>query len=113
MTLPELLKNLFTNNEENKLFQFTDDMDLFLLLKQKMPQEVINMLDYFEQQNGLCINYNKTTIDQISFARKNNAKLYVNKKLHWSDKPINILGLLVSHKPEELSILNYTEIIQL
>ena len=37
-------------------------------------------------------------------------KLYVNKKLHWSEKPINVLGVLVSHKPKELSMLNYTEI---
>ena len=50
------------NNEENKLSQFADDMDLFLLFKQKVLQEVINMLDYHEQQTGLYINYDKTTI---------------------------------------------------
>ena len=33
------------------------------------------------------------------------------KNLQWSDKPINMLGVLVSHKSEELSMLNYTEII--
>ena len=93
------------NNEEYKLSQCFEDMDIFLLFKQKVLQEVINMLDYYEQQTGLCINYDKTTIYQIFSARKSNVKLYVNKILHWSDKPINVLGVLVSYKPKELSML--------
>ena len=58
------VEGIVVNNEENKLSQFTDDMDLFLWFKQKMLQEVINMSDYYEQQNRLCINYDKTTIYQ-------------------------------------------------
>ena len=59
------------------LSQFAADMDLFLLFKQKVLQEVINMLHYYEQHAGLCINYDKTTIYQIGSVRKSNAKLYV------------------------------------
>ena len=105
------VEGVVVNNEENKLSQFTDDMDSFLLFKQKVLQEAINMLDYYEQQTRLCINYEKTTIYWIDSARKSYVKLYVNKQLHWSDKPINVLGVLVSHKPKELSMLNYTKTI--
>ena len=50
-----VVEGIMVNNEENKLSQFADDMDLFLLFKQKMLQEAINMLDYYEQQTMLCI----------------------------------------------------------
>ena len=56
------VEGIVANNEENKLSQLPDNIDLFLFFKQKLLHELINMLDYYKQQTGLCMNYDKTTV---------------------------------------------------
>lgn len=59
--------------------------------------ELENALYKFEEATGLVINYNKTCVYGIGSLKGTNARLYTRKPFAWTDGPVKILGILISH----------------
>ena len=77
---------------ESLLSMFADDLSLCIKNTRKTWEEVQKTFSWFENVSGLKVNYEKSTVCRIGTARKAQARFYVNKKLHWTDKPVNVLG---------------------
>ena len=92
------------------LSQFADDLDIFSKYNQKNLDAILDTLKAFEACSGMKVNIDKTTIYRIGSARKDNAKLYTRYKIQWSDKPLNLLGVIVSNDLHLLNNLNIMEL---
>ena len=95
----------------NTISQFADDTSLSILYDQETLDNVVETLEYIKKQMGMMTNYEKTTVYHISAMRKSNAKLYSRKKLFWLDGPINILGVWVGCKEDNLLNINYQDLL--
>ena len=88
------------------LSQFADDLDMFVKYKKEVWQEIISTFGNFEQNSGMKINYDKTTVYRIGSLRNTQAMFYSDRKIRWSNGPINVLGVLVSYNHQEMLTLN-------
>ena len=68
-------------------------------------------MEEFSRFAGIEINYDKTSIFRIGQMRHTNAKYYTQKKLHWSDKPVKILGIWIHPDSQLMEDKNYGEVI--
>ena len=94
------------------LSQFADDLDLYMEFNQQSWQAVMNTLTSFEQISGMKVNYDKTTVYRLGSIRNTDAKFYSEKKVKWTNEPVNILGCWVTHDKEENMRLNLDPIFQ-
>ena len=121
LTIIEILSMLLKNDEKVEgltikeqrvlLSQFADDLDLFLKFKERTWHAVIRNFDIFERITGMKISYEKTTIYRIGAARNSQATFYSTRKIKWTDKPLNILGVMVTHETDNVIQLNYEELV--
>ena len=58
------------------------------------------------------INYEKSTIYRIGSLKDTNAKFYSHKKLLWTNEPVCILGLYVSHDKKQMLTQNLDPVIE-
>ena len=91
--------------------QFADDLDLFMKYNAASFQVAIDELLHFEHISRMKVNLDKTMVYRIGSLRYSQAKLYSRFKIHWSDKPINILGVHISHELQQIADLNYSELL--
>ena len=89
------------------LSQYADDFDVFSQPTHQSIKALFDVLGHFNKISGFQVNYDKTTVYRIGSIRKTNAKCYVDKELHWTNDPINILGVYVHHNDNEVLELNY------
>ena len=106
------VKGLKVGNDEILLALFADDLGLFLEPTQENWNNTFTILELFQKQTGMRINYEKTTVFRLGSARETNAKFYSMRKLHWSDRPFKVLGIIVATKNEELIKLNYDPVFE-
>lgn len=100
------IRGIEVNGCEQKISQFADDMTLFLLFEEVTFREVVKVMDYFYQVAGIKVNYDKTTVYRIGSLKNSNAKLYTGKPFYWTNNPITILGIIVTHNEQELATIN-------
>ena len=82
------------------LSMFADNLNMFILNKEKVWKEVQYTILQFEQLSGLRINYDKSTVYRMS-SNKSKAQAYSLSKLKWSMGPLEILGTMV-HKNDNI-----------
>ena len=95
-----------------KLGQYADDLWVSMKRKQECFDALLYELTEYFKFCGLQINYNKTEILRIGSLRDTNAKYFSQNPLHWSDGPIKILGIHITNNAQEMSEINYKELIQ-
>ena len=91
---------------------FADDLGLFLKFKQSAWAAAMSDFDLFESNTGMKISYDKTIIYRIGSLKNSDAKFYSSRKIKWTNEPINILGIHVSHDEEQCFQLNFEPIIK-
>ena len=87
--------HIHKNDVSNVISQFADDTALFLMYSETVLQEAINTLTRIECNTGLKISYEKTNIYHIGSLKNNNAKIYTQKNLNWTDGDIEMLGIKI------------------
>ena len=104
------IEGININGVKNLLALFADDMNIFMLNKEKSWQELTRMLRYFEQISGMKVNYDKSTIYRLGSAKKSISRDYAMGKIRWSDKA-NVLGVTVTTS-EKLMDENFNPLIE-
>ena len=89
------------------LGQYADDADIYMIKNQKSLDSVFDVLEKFRSLSGFTLNYNKTSILRIGSFKKSMDKLITQRTVAWTNEPINVLGVLVTTKQEEISRINY------
>ena len=89
------IRGIKIGDTQNLLSQFADDMDLYLPYDRTVINAVINTLTYIENNTGLKVSYDKTTMYRIGSLANTNSKLYTVKKLKWSNEAVNTLGFIL------------------
>ena len=92
------------------LGQYADDMDTYIKASHGNVAELFNTLDAFYKISGFIVNYDKTSVYRVGSLRKTQAKCYVDKELHWTNDPFNVLGVIVGTEENDLESLNYDPI---
>ena len=92
--------------------QFADDMNLFIEFREEEWIQVMNILDWFEISSGMRVSYEKTSIYRIGSLQNTNARFYSRRKVHWTNEPINVLGIWVSNNTQEMVDLNVEEMLK-
>ena len=106
------IKGFNINNFSSILGQFADDMDMYLLFEKGTINNVVKTLNSFQQNLGFKVNYDKTTVYRIGSLRNSEAKIYTQPMLNWSNNPIEVLGVRITHDKGDLARINYENIIQ-
>ena len=86
----------------NLLTMFADDLNLFIENKESVWKEVQNTIAKFEKLSGLKVNYEKSTVYRLGSARNSISRFYSSRKMIWSDKSINILGVEIYETDHEM-----------
>ena len=105
------IKGIMCNEIMNVLNQYADDADIFLLYDQQTIDSTISVLSNFKENTGFTVNYDKTQLYRIGSIKNSNAKLYTEMNLNWTSKPVNVLGVWISHNSEEVIHMNYASIL--
>ena len=94
----------------NLLNQFADDMDIFSKCTERSIKAIYKELEFFRQQSGFTVSYEKTTLYRIGSLRHSNAQLYDLDQFTWSNEDITVLGVTIAH--ENILEKNYTGIVE-
>ena len=78
------------------LSQFADDTGAFLKFENETIMEFCSCLALMERNIGLKVSYDKTILYRIGSLVDSCAKLYTDKQMQWSSKPIDTLGVQIS-----------------
>ena len=81
---------------KNILSQFADDTGAFLKYDRISVESFGESLMLIEEQLGLKVSYEKTTMYRIGSLRDSEAQLYTQKNFRWSSEPIETLGMLIN-----------------
>ena len=104
------IKGITINGVENLLAQFADDTAAYLKCEDLVLQEFTRTLGTVEQQMGLKVSYEKTTIYRAGSLVNGNARLYTQKDLKWSNEAISLLGVSIPCDGSE-DVNNWNEIV--
>ena len=96
-----LIKGIKMNNAEMVISQFADDTGLFIEYSEVSLGECVKVLTCVEANMGLKVSYEKTCIYRIGSLQHSNARLYTTKNFKWSDGDIEMLGVVISNKPQQ------------
>ena len=89
------IQDVEIKNVKLLMAQFADDTVLFVNFDSIELNAVIDTLMYIEDQTGLKISYEKTTVYRVGSLKSTNAKLYTDKTLNWSDEDVELLGIQI------------------
>ena len=81
------------NSLKNILSQFADGTSAFLKYECVSVQNFAESLQCIEEQLGLKVSYEKTTLYRVGSLRDLNAILYTTKNFQWSNGPVETLGV--------------------
>lgn len=107
------IKSVGVHDVRTLISQFADDTTLFLMYDQDTLDAVVDTLEEIENCTGLTVNYDKTSIYRIGSLAKTNAQLYTTKVFHWTNQPVEILGVKLPTVPDNdlVQNINYQPII--
>ena len=99
----EIMANCLRNNPkihgikikeiEYLLSQFADDTDMYLPYDADVINAVLRTLTDIEQNTGLMISYEKTTLYRIGSIANSDAKCYTTRPVQWTNEVVNTLGI--------------------
>lgn len=114
LTLDTRIKGITIHGVEQLLSQFADDTTMFLTFDPIVLASVVEVLDVFERNTGLTVNYNKTNLYRIGSLFNTDAKLYTTRPFNWTNNPIELLGVFILTKPDETLCvqLNYIDTLE-
>ena len=92
------------------LNQFADDTSVASPFDQENINKCLQIFEYFRQNSGFTLNYDKTQLYRIGSLRDSDSKCYTEYPIQWTNKPIDVLGVVVTHRDNLLS-LNYNVVI--
>ena len=87
------IKGINVGDTEHKLNQFADNTSLASQFNQDSLDEILSNLTWFQNQSGLLISYDKTSLYRISAMKMSNAKLCTKENIRWEEEGVNILGI--------------------
>ena len=93
--------------------QFADDTLLFLTYDKICLDAAIEVLCYVEENTGLKISYEKSTVYRIGSCNDSDAKMYTIKQLNWSSGDINTLGITITNGKAQHAISHLDTIQQM
>ena len=91
---------------------FADDIGIALKYDKISWQEMLKELRDFQRLTGLKVNYDKTVVYRLDSIRRTNAKMYSKEKLQWTNEPIYMHGLWLTHEKETLYKKNYDPLVK-
>ena len=91
------IEGLIIRNSSQKINQFADDTSIVSPFKQENLDRIMQKLEWFSQQSGLMISYEKTEIYRIGSLQNSSASLYTQKPISWTNEGLKILGIHISH----------------
>ena len=100
------IKGIKIKDQEILLAMFADDMGILLDFDQQSWTELEIELNKFQDQSRMLINYDKTEVYHIGSLQNSNATMYSQRKLHWTNDPVKVLGIVITHKNEKILTLN-------
>ena len=103
------IKGIYIHDTEYKLFQYADDMGIFIDGTEHSLRNALNSVDQFSKYSGLTPNLEKTKCIWIGSKKGSNDKLCEEIDLDWTDEPFVVLGIKISTKLEEMMDLNFLE----
>ena len=107
----QIFEGLVVHDILQLILQFADDTNLFLSATTQNLQNTTQWLAVAEQNLGLKVNYEKTTMYRIGSLKETTAELYTQKALSWQNPPIDTLGIIVSTKLSEMTQMNLQPLI--
>ena len=120
LLMAEIMANKLRNNKEIRgikvggieylISQFTDDTDLYLWYDQKNIDATFKTLSGIEENTGLRISYDKTTMYRVGSLANTDTKLITPRKINWSNEYINTLGVNL-YNDNELREQNLMEVV--
>ena len=81
---------------KNFLSQFADDTCAFLKYEKLCIEEFSKVLLSVEQQMGLKVSYDKTTMYRIGSLQDSDASIYTSRQYKWSSEAISTLGVYLN-----------------
>ena len=106
------IRGVFIKEIENLLNQYADDTDMCLDGQDGRPlRKVFTHLEWFRNNTGCSVNYDKTTVYRIGSLAKSKATFYTENKLCWENDMVNVLGVDVSTDLAKCVNANYERII--
>ena len=105
------IRGIIVKNSEHKINQFADDTSILSDFDQNNLDNIIEKLNWFQQQSGLKISYDKTFLYRIGSLRDTDAELYTQNNIAWEGDGLKILGIYVTHK-EDILNKNYDPVLQ-
>ena len=94
----------------NLLNQFADDLDVSLLAEEESLNALLNVFEFYRSRSGFTLSYDKTQLYRIGSMRNSNAKYNTQFPIQWTNKPICVLGIWITHDYKEAMELNYEDI---
>ena len=92
------------------LNQYADDTGITSLFDQESLTAILEKLDWFRQNTGFCLNYDKTSILRLGSLRFSDATLYTQQNILWKNDNVSVLGVTLSHEDKVL-MQNYDVLI--
>ena len=78
------------------LEQYVDDTSLFSEEDQTSVQEIVNVLETYEVNTGLKVNFEKSIIYHIGNTKKAKSKMLLSKKFKQGENELNVLGIIIN-----------------
>ena len=100
--LNKKIRGIKLGDMEMIISQFADDTTLFLEYNQMVLEEVIGVFSCIQENMGLKVSYEKTTIYRIGSLKDSDAKLYTSKNFTWSSGNIEMLGVEIENAALQL-----------
>ena len=106
------MQGIQVGNKTFKIKQYADNTHVFSFFEPQSIKEIFKVFEEFSTISELQINYTKTEVLRIG-AIKNTAKtIETNEQLKWTNDFVDILGITVSTKMNEMIRLNIDPLIE-
>ena len=99
-------------NKTFKIKQYADDTQVFSLFEPQSIKEIFKVFEEFSTISGLQINYTKTEVLRIGAIKDTAKMIETNEQLKWTNDCVDILGITVSTKMNEMIRLNIDPLIE-
>ena len=107
----ENIKGIQIGNKNLKLKQYADDTQSFSILDQDSINSIFNNLRLFGEVSGSKVNYDKSHIMRIGSIRNTNICLPIDYEAKWTNGPLEVLGIEVTTKLDEITNININKTI--
>lgn len=110
ITQNKQIRGITVRNAEKKLSQYADDLWTPMLFEQESISQMFRELTDFGQVTGLLLNYEKTNILRLGAIRDTRLKLYVHRRIRWTNEPVTVLGIDVTPNLNAIRKINYEKV---